>query len=546
MIRSLRGRVVFSLASVSLLILGSFLAVVYVLFRGQLRSELDDDLRAYATEVGEHVRQGDELPEPELSGVQLGAVVLSADGAIVEALGGFRSELIVLEDERPTPAPSPSDDDADSEDDSDDRDGDSSGSGSDDSLDNDSDDDDSSGPGSGDDRSSLSPGMIPAAFFQAEDDEDDGRGRGRGRGGDEEAAETGAAVDVMLAAARPEGTFVDIQGEAGTPLRAYVIRLDDVLGVRAVAALAPAGASGAPTNRLFTISAVALGLAVLVVAAIAFWIGSVAVRPLRRLSHDVVSLDEDDLTDRVEVPRGASEISDVAVSVNTLLARIEGSMTRERAFVADASHELRNPLASLRGELELAARDDDVEKMRSGIEGAIEETDRLARLADDLLLLARTESGGLKRDAFSLADVAGSAIVRHARRAEEQGVRLELHGEDAPVKGSQALAERAVENLIENALRYAPKGSAVRIEMWGSELLAGVDVIDAGPGIPPSERERVFDRFSRTDASRARSGGGSGLGLAIVGAAMRVMGGSVQLVSAEPGDTRFRLLFERG
>lgn len=480
MIRSLRARVVLSLALVTLAVLGAFVAVVFLLFRDRLRSELDDSLKTYATEVIAAVEAGSPIPQPPIEAGQLGAAILSLDGRVIDSTLTFEGEL----------------------------------------------EPEGSGDGSG-----------------------DGDGESSGEGGSDSGRENEvtelSTVDALLEAATSDGALVDLPGEHGTQLRAFVRQIEADGAPVVVAALAPASSSGSPADRLLVISLIALTSAVLVVVVIAYWVGGLAVRPLHRLATDVHSLDDRSLKRRVDVPGHAAEVAEVATAVNTLLSRIDQSLQRERAFVADASHELRNPLASLRAELELSSRDADPDRMRLGIQGAIEETDRLARLADDLLLLARADAGNLKIEPISLADVASTAIVRQAKRAAAGGVSLDLMGDDVTALGAPGLVGRAVDNLIENALRYAPDGTPIQVSLWSDGSSVGIDVRDRGSGISPEERERIFDRFARVDQSRARDGGGTGLGLAIVASAMHAMGGSVQLISAEPGNTVFRLTFSR-
>lgn len=479
MIRSLRARVVLSLALVTLAVLGAFVAVVFLLFRDRLRSELDDSLKTYATEVIGAVEAGSSIPQPPIEAGQLGAAILSPDGRVIDSTLTFEGEL----------------------------------------------EPEGSGDGSGD------------------GDGESGEG-GSDSGRENEVTEL-STVDALLEAATSDGALMDLPGEHGTQLRAFVRQIEADGAPVVVAALAPASSSGSPADRLLVISLIALTSAVLVVVVIAYWVGGLAVRPLHRLATDVHSLDDRSLKRRVDVPGHAAEVAEVAAAVNTLLSRIDQSLQRERAFVADASHELRNPLASLRAELELSSRDADPDRMRLGIQGAIEETDRLARLADDLLLLARADAGNLKIEPISLADVASTAIVRQAKRAAAGGVSLDLMGDDVTALGAPGLVGRAVDNLIENALRYAPDGTPIQVSLWSDGSSVGIDVRDRGSGISPEERERIFDRFARVDQSRARDGGGTGLGLAIVASAMHAMGGSVQLISAEPGNTVFRLTFSR-
>jgi signal transduction histidine kinase len=228
------------------------------------------------------------------------------------------------------------------------------------------------------------------------------------------------------------------------------------------------------------------------------------------------------------------------------LSRIDSSLAREKQFLANASHELRSPIAVLRGELELALKEAEPGRTQAGVRSAIDETDRLTRLTDDLLLLARTEAGFAPNlESTSLADIAATAVARASTNARERGVELILNGNNVNIFAQATLAERAVANLIENALDYAPVGSTVTIELWTTASTAGVDVADAGPGVPPGDRAQIFERFAHAGATRSPRRGGFGLGLAIVRSIMVTVGGSAELVSSEPGRTRFRLTFVR-
>jgi signal transduction histidine kinase len=479
--RSFRGRVVAALGVVTLLTLGAFVAFVFLLFRQQLEDELDSQLVDYGRTVVASIASGASLPDPPLSANQLGAVVLEPNGDVRAATRLFEPELEGHEIE-------PGED-----------------------------------SGEGDHRG----------------------GENDGAGSDESGGSIGT-LSALGSAATSKGSFVTVPGQEGTDLRAWV-RTIEVGGQRlTVAALAPASASDNPAARLLAISLIGLGVAVALVGTVAWTSGGLAVRPLARLTRDVHELDEQDLTERVDVPRAPSEVAEVASALNTLLDRIEASLGRERQFIADASHELRSPLAILRGELELAAKDKDPAKMGRGLEAAIGETDRLAQLADDLLLLARTEAGfGPAVQATSLADMTGTAIMHASPSATRKRVQLSLEGEDSTVSAQPILAERAIANLIENAVDYAPEDSVVTARLWAKGRYAGVEVIDEGPGIPEQNQVHVFERFARADESRSRTHGGFGLGLAIVQSIMKAGGGSAILVSSRPGMTVFRLTFPR-
>ena len=483
--RSFQSRVVAALAVVTLLTLGTYVAFVFLLFRQQLKSDLDNQLTTYGRSVTSALRAGHALPDPPLGANQLGAVVIDVDGDVTSATKAFEPELERAED------------------------------------------------GNGGDANGAEGG----------DSGDGSGGSGESEGSEGSHDEIGP-LTTLTAAATPQGTYVNVPGREGTDLRAWA-RTVLLGGDRyTVAALAPASASGSPASRLVAVSGIGIAIAVALVGAVAWMSGGLAVRPLGNLTSDVHALNEQDLGQRVDVPPAPTEVAEVARAINTLLGRIEGSLSRERQFIADASHELRSPLAVLRGELELAARSKDPVTMRAGLESAIDETDRLARLADDLLLLARTEAGfAPAAQAVSLADMTGSALIQAGASAKSRDVRLSLEGEDALVVAQQALAERAIANLVENAIDYAPAGSTVDVAMWTDGDRAGVDVVDRGPGIPEAERDHVFDRFARVDESRARSLGGFGLGLAIVRSIMDAVGGSAELIASEPGRTRFRLSF---
>ncbi|HET7482103.1 MAG TPA: HAMP domain-containing sensor histidine kinase [Actinomycetota bacterium] len=378
---------------------------------------------------------------------------------------------------------------------------------------------------------------------QGESSGDEGSENG-GEGGGDDASNGGSVLNVLVHRATGAGTFLDLKGEHGTPLRAWT-RIATINGSPwVVATVAPASAASGPASQLLLVSALTLAAVIALSGGVASWTGGVVVRPLERLARDVHDLDENDPTARVDVPAGTREVQAVANAVNSMLGRIDAALQHEKSFLADASHELRNPLAALRGELELALRDADPDRLRGGIVGAIEEVDRLSRLSDDILLLARLDvSSEVDLTPVSLRDVAMQTIVDHARQADARKIGLTVDGDDQVVRATERLAQRAVANLVDNAIRHAPEGSAVELTLWQNGTVAGIDVTDRGPGIPSADRERIFGRFARADRGRSRAAGGTGLGLAITRDIMRALGGSVTLESAEPGRTTFRVSF---
>jgi signal transduction histidine kinase len=236
---------------------------------------------------------------------------------------------------------------------------------------------------------------------------------------------------------------------------------------------------------------------------------------------------------RLPVPPAGDELSRLAQTLNEMLARLQAAVEHERRFVADASHELRTPLALLRTELDLALRRPrSREELESALRSAAVETQRLSRLADDLLLIARADQGPLpmRREVVAAGDLLADAATRFANRAGSQGrelrvVETELHVDADPLRAGQALA-----NLVDNALMHGDGTVELRAEE--RDGFVELHVRDAGSGFPPEFRDRAFDRFSRAD--EARSGGGSGLGLSIVELVAGAHGGEAGL-SEPPG-----------
>jgi signal transduction histidine kinase len=232
--------------------------------------------------------------------------------------------------------------------------------------------------------------------------------------------------------------------------------------------------------------------------------------------------------ERLPLPPADDEIRRLGETLNTMLDRIEASLEQERAFVADAGHELRTPLAILRAELELAEREGrSPEELRAAIHSAAEETDRLSQLAEDLLIIARSDQGRLpiKREPVELRELLERVRGRFSARAAQQGREISI---DAPAGVSAELdplrIEQALGNLVDNALRHG-KGRVGLTATVGDGRVR-LDVDDQGSGFPEGFVERAFERFSRAD--EGRTGGGAGLGLAIVRAIARAHGGEAR------------------
>ncbi|MEU4620793.1 HAMP domain-containing sensor histidine kinase [Actinoplanes sp. NPDC023801] len=232
---------------------------------------------------------------------------------------------------------------------------------------------------------------------------------------------------------------------------------------------------------------------------------------------------------RLPVPDSKDEVHRLAVTLNDMLHRLDAARARQRAFVADAAHELRSPLTNMRTELEVAQRLPDDTDWPELADDLLADVQRLSRLVDDLLLLARSDEGlpAARVEEIDLAQFVGEAAERYP------DVRFDDPGEPLPLLAEPDALARVVTNLLDNAVRHKRSRVTVSAAADGPQLV--VVVTDDGPGIPESDRERVFQRFTRLDDARARDAGGSGLGLAIVRELVRRHRGSVTLGDARPG-----------
>jgi signal transduction histidine kinase len=243
----------------------------------------------------------------------------------------------------------------------------------------------------------------------------------------------------------------------------------------------------------------------LVVAAMTWFSVGRALAPVAAIRAKVADITARDLHQRVPVPGSKDEVAALATTVNGTLDRLETAVGTHKRFVADAAHELRSPIATLRARLELAEPSELTKE-------ALADVERLQSLAADLLMLAKLDAGEpMRTSELDLGQVAAEESLRARRRPE---VRVELDIEpDVVMKGSRAHLDRLVTNLADNAVRHA--ASTVRVRVHAEEGQAVLHVQDDGPGIPAAQREAVFDRFTRLDEARARDAGGAGLGLPI-------------------------------
>ncbi|WP_243775217.1 sensor histidine kinase [Actinomadura nitritigenes] len=300
----------------------------------------------------------------------------------------------------------------------------------------------------------------------------------------------------------------------------------------------------APEPGLFPrpLLAALLGLGIPATAGLAgygTWLSaSQMLRSVEAIRRELDEITATDIQRRVPVPERRDEIAVLADSINATLDRLEEAVARQRAFVVDVSHELRSPLAGLRMELELALADPDATDLPNTLRALLNNTDRVGAVVDDLLALARLEADrNFPRETVDLAELADQEVLRRPRRA-----RVTVLSE-APVTVSAGRSElaRLLTNLIDNADRHAR--SAVTLIVGTEEPgTAVVEVIDDGPGIPPEDRERVFERFTRLNEGGHRDAGGTGLGLAISRDIAAAHGGSLILADRQTDEEGARFV----
>jgi heavy metal sensor kinase len=272
-----------------------------------------------------------------------------------------------------------------------------------------------------------------------------------------------------------------------------------------------------------------------------WWIARKALQPVARMTTRADRIGIDHLDERIAVPRVNDEVGHLARTLNAMLDRLQEGVAARQRLVGDASHELRAPLAAMRSEIEVSLRQDPLDAAaRKVLESARDEVIRMGRIVDDLLTLARVSEGQLELliGPQDLRALAGEAANAHRSAAHAAGVELVTEGDSVAVAGDHDRLNHVIGNLVDNAIKFAPRGSTVRIETSEQPSGARVAVSDAGPGIPPDARERIFERFARLDPARSRKGG-AGLGLAICAEIVRAHGGRIWVEENEPRGSRF-------
>jgi len=354
------------------------------------------------------------------------------------------------------------------------------------------------------------------------------------------AASANVAGDEPMVEVPTRARTVTVVGLAGEADRFRVVsRLgeDRALAVLVAGTLDDIDESVAALTRSLVLAVPAV---VVAVALLVWWLVGRTLHPVEAIRAEVAAIGGSERSRRVPVPPGDDEVARLARTMNDMLERLDAAARRQQRFLADASHELRSPLARMRTELEVDLAHPGSADLLVTHRSVLEEVVHLQRLAEDLLLLARSDAGSaapVRDETVDLADV-----VR--RVAQQLPARPDVHvGVErlapAQVRGDASQLARAVANLLENAVRHARSAVALDLEVHGGAVVLTVE--DDGPGVPAADRERIFERFARVEEARS-AGGGVGLGLPIARDVVERHGGTLVVDADGPASgARFRL-----
>jgi two-component system, OmpR family, sensor kinase len=363
-----------------------------------------------------------------------------------------------------------------------------------------------------------------------------------------------ATLSAIAATARTTTTPAppfSVRDSRGVPRLVYAESLQTSQGSKAVLIVSRSigELQSALTQTIFFLAVLSV-LVVLAGTLLAHRLTGRVLEPVRRIASTARSLSQRDLHRRVEVDVPPDELGELVQTFNGMLARLEASFESLRRFTADASHELRSPLALMRSELEgTLARPRTLAEYQEVMRGLEYEVEHMTRMVDQLLMLARADGGALRpaEATIDVADFLHETAARWRPVADRRHTRLDV---DAPDSGNvwadPDLLRRVMDNLIDNAIRHTPEGTAVQLTGARTDGGWNIDVRDAGPGVPESVRPVLFERFAGS-AARPRDGAGAGLGLALSRAIAESHGGSLQLVDHDGPGATFRLyLPDRG
>jgi heavy metal sensor kinase len=350
----------------------------------------------------------------------------------------------------------------------------------------------------------------------------------------------------------PDARFLNIlsQGGAGERTRLRTLTLpvtEDGRLAYVIRVLSPLDNVEAPLRRLRLILLLVLPLAMVLSGTAGAWLAGRALRPIDRMVDSARDISAENLRDRLPVPPTRDELSRLAETFNGMLDRIEEGFSLHRQFWEDVAHELKTPLAIMKGEIEVALRiGGGSQENRDVLASSLEEVDGLIRLIEKMLTLARMDRGGapLETDEVDLAALAGRAVEDFRVPAEDKGIRLGFSGSGAVrVRGDEARLRGLIYILLDNAVKFTPAGGTIGVEVAPDGAAARLAVADTGPGIPEDDIPGIFDRFRR--AGRSGEGHGFGLGLSIAKAVAERHGGRIEARSRRGTGSTFTVVLPR-
>jgi len=303
-------------------------------------------------------------------------------------------------------------------------------------------------------------------------------------------------------------------------------------------------------DRLLLLLGLLLPVLVVCAAGAGYLLVGWALRPVDRMAGMAEQMSIQNLAARLPVLPTGDALQRLSLSLNHLLSRLGDSVRSSRRFLADASHELRTPLTVIKGELQEIVANQAVEgALRERIGSVLEEVARLEHLVAGLLVLSRLDAGDAKREWYDvdLATLSASTAEQMRLMAEDRGIQLNTSGlEPLVVRGDRGRLKQVIVNLLDNAIRFTPRGGSVTLRSFreGSDEL--LEVCDTGVGIAPAALPHVFERFYRVDEARSRDEGGAGLGLSIAQSICAAHGAGLEVDSELGRGSRFRLRFARG